>query len=236
MYSTHPPAPHDSTLVLLSGGLDSAVALALARQNTCSKLYTIAFDYKQRHKKELGFADELATHCKAIHIEIPMPALDFFTGLKSTDEVTPGTRYPRGFEDLPGVHKDGVPLIPRTWKPGRNIMFFSFAGAYAWWEGINLISCGIHAEDQPGYPDCSSLFLAHMEQTLQAGLSYTINIWAPLLNMTKAEIVGLGSRLKVPFELTWSCYAGEDKPCKTCDACIRRAKAFALCGREDPVK
>lgn len=236
MYSSHPPAPHDKTLVLLSGGLDSAVALALARQNTCGKLYTMAFDYKQRHKKELLMADELAAYYKAIHIEFPLPALDFFTGLKGTDEVTPGTRFPDAFEGLPGIHKEGVPLLPRTWKPGRNIAFFSLAGAYAWWEGINLISCGIHAEDQPGYPDCSGLFLTNMEQTLQSGLSYTVNIWAPLLNMNKTEIVHLGSKLEVPFKFTWSCYAGGDKPCLKCDACIRRAKAFARADIEDPVK
>jgi len=116
-------------------------------------------------------------------------------------------------------------------------MFFSFAGAYAWWEGINLISCGIHSEDQPGYPDCSSLFLQNMENTLQAGLSYTINIWAPLLNMNKIEIVTLGSKLEVPFELTWSCYGPVgDKPCLKCDACIRRERAFAYVGIKDPVR
>jgi len=236
MYSTHPPAPHDHTLVLLSGGLDSAVTLALARQNTCSKLFTISFNYKQRHSKELLLADELSIHYETIHMELPMPELDFFTGLKATEEVTPGTRFPRGFENLPGVDRPDIPLLPRTWKPGRNIMFFAFAGAYAWWEGINLLACGVHQEDQPGYPDCSELFLRDMEMTLQSGLSYTINIWAPLLNMNKAEIVTLGSKLGVPFKLTWSCYAGEDKPCRKCDACIRRERAFATAGIKDPVK
>ena len=226
MFSNNAPAPQDKTVVLLSGGIDSAVTLALASENTCEKVFALSFDYGQKHVKELRCAHDLAKYYSANHHITSMTCLAHFSALTEDSVVAPGT-IKSGMTDLP--------LLPRTWKPGRNILFLAFAGAYAWWVGSNLIALGVHQEDYPGYPDCRQNFLQFMESALNTGLSHPIEIWAPLLFMNKTKIVELGTKLKVPFEQTWSCYAGGEAPCGSCDACQRREQAFAIAGRQDPL-
>lgn len=229
------PAPHSASVVLVSGGLDSAVALALAKANTCDDLFALTFDYGQRHVKEVACAHALAKHFKARFHVFGLDALRALGGLRPEDDVLPGARTSKQTGSLAECDAD-IPLLPKTWKPGRNILFLAFAGAFAWWVGAHLIVTGIHQEDQPAYPDCQRSFLQYMELVLQQGLSYTVSLWTPLLEMNKPEIVTLGSRLRVPFEKTWTCYVGESEPCGSCDACIRRARAFHLCSLKDPLK
>jgi len=218
MFTDNAPAPQESCLVLLSGGLDSAVVLALAKLN-CKTIYTLSFSYGQKHEREHESATNLANHYNTMHYTSYDINLRSFKGLRETDDTLP---MPFG-------------LMPRTWKPGRNIMFLSYAGAFCVEHSIHMIAVGIHQEDQPGYPDCSGTFLCVMESVLQLGLSHPLSIWAPLLNKDKAYIVSLGGELEVPFELTWSCYEGGEKPCGKCDACIRRAAAFATMAKKDPL-
>lgn len=219
MFVSNPPAPQRKTLVLLSGGLDSATVLALARLNTCSKVFTLSFDYGQTHTKELDSARRLSEHYNTCHLVVQMLSLHMLSGPTDASAVE---------------YQDDVGLLPETWKPGRNIMFLTFAGAYAWEHDIHVIALGVHQEDYPGYPDCRLEFLTHMEQTLRQGLAHPVELWTPLLHMNKTQIVELGLKSKVPYELTWSCYKGGEKPCGKCDACIRRASAFKANKTKDP--
>jgi 7-cyano-7-deazaguanine synthase len=126
-------------------------------------------------------------------------------------------------------------LIPQTWKPARNIVMLSIAAAEAWTQDTSIIVGGWHQEDYPGYPDCREEFLTSMEQSLELGTAHPIRIWAPLLHMSKTQIVKLGLELQVPFDHTWSCYAGKSEPCRLCDACVRREAAFVKNGMIDPL-
>ena len=224
MYSTTSPARQSSYLVLCSGGLDSAVALALAKRNAKPgrNLYTMSFDYGQKHIRELSSAQQLHIYYDTHHIIHNIPALEAYSGLRKGDPMEMEQEVSWG-------------LMPRTWKPARNIVMLSIAAAALWTFDISIVVGGWHQEDYPGYPDCRAGFLRDMETALEEGTSHPIRIWAPLLHKTKQEIVALGYELGVPFEKTWSCYAGGEKPCHECDACVRREAAFVNLGRIDPL-
>jgi len=216
------PCPGQTTLVILSGGLDSAVTLALARANTAPlQLFALSFDYGQKHVKELSCAHELAEHYSVCHFRHYVD-LTRFRGLNL-------------HEGTPPAPDDEINLIPPTWKPNRNVIMLAIAGAYLPENHINILAGGWHQEDYPGYPDCRYQTLSFMELTLSHSLAMPIAIWAPLLYKSKAEIVRLGTKLHVPFQLTWSCYAGGEKPCHKCDACIRRERAFTMNDMKDPL-
>ena len=214
------PSPQDKTLVLLSGGMDSAVALHLAKANTCVKLYTLSFDYGQTHRIELDSAKRLAAHYKTNHRVFRVN----LSALKAPMHA--------GFEGVPDF------TVAPTWKPNRNAIFLTIAGAFAWKLGCTVIVGGWHATDQPGYPDCTPHFLQSMETTLQFGLAMPIAVWAPLLWTTKVGIWKLGRELGVPLETTWSCYfpTPEGQPCLACDACKRREEARSYYARNKAVK
>jgi len=224
MFTTTSPARQQAFLVLCSGGLDSAVALALAARNlrSLNHLTTLAFDYGQKHIKELLCARQLTDHYHGRLILHSLAALADYPGLQKTDSVEMEKEVSWG-------------LMPRTWKPARNIAMLSIAAAALWTYGINIVVGGWHQEDYPGYPDCREEFLEDMEFAMNSGTGHPICIWAPLLDMTKSEIVKLGFELGVPFEKTWSCYMGGDKPCHICDACTRRELAFKALGTTDPL-
>jgi len=204
------PAPEQGTIVLVSGGIDSAVTLALAKQNS-GLVSTMFFNYGQPHIKEMESSRKLCTHYKVLthirHVEVEQ-------------NIETNTRH-----EL---------LLPNTWVPGRNLLFLVHAAMVANAVNSHIIAIGAHQEDYPGYPDCSFAALQGAEQALQESFARPISIWAPLLNMNKAQIVKLGFELNVPFEMTWSCYKGGDEPCHKCDACIRRERAFVDNASEDP--
>lgn len=216
------PNPNGKVIALVSGGIDSAVTLALAVENFGKhNVLALRFDYRQKHAVELDYSKKLTQHYEVSNYLLNTPALSYVPGLRASDDTKPGLA-------------EDIGLLPKTWKPGRNIIFLTYAGIYACTMGYNFVAIGAHQEDYPGYPDCRTMFLGAMENALNFGLAHPLKIWAPLLNMSKAAIVRLGLELKVPFEHTWSCYKGEEKPCGECDACIRRADAFNLNGRADP--
>ncbi len=213
-------------VVLLSGGLDSAVTLYLAREQGY-ELFALSFDYGQRHKKELVLAEKLARRAGAKwhKVKFSLP----WKGSALLDKKV----------KIPDKGKFG-PRIPVTYVPARNIIFLSFAASYAEVAGAQAIFIGANQIDYSGYPDCRDEFLSLFEQTLKKGTKTgaggkTIRICAPLLNKNKAGIVKTGSKLKVPFGLTWSCYAGRARPCGTCDSCRLRRQGFAAAGIKDPV-
>ena len=218
-----PPA-----VVLLSGGLDSATTLAIARDQGFA-CHAIAFDYGQRHRVELDSAARIATHLQAKeHIVLPLD-LTRFGGSALTADI-----------DVP---KQGVEsgAIPVTYVPARNTIFLSLCLGLAEARGARDLWIGVNALDYSGYPDCRPEFIRAFEATAnlatKAGVegdSFTIH--TPLLNMSKADIAREAARLGLDAGMSWSCYdpSPDNKACGQCDACRLRAKGFADAGLPDP--
>lgn len=214
------------SIVLLSGGLDSATTLYYARQRGY-KVHALIFDYSQRHRKEIQQAVCIArlnhVEFKVVKIRLPWGG----SALLDKRIALPANRH--------HIPKE----IPATYVPARNIIFLSFAASYAETVGAEAIFIGTNAIDYSGYPDCRPDFFAAYRKVLAKGLKTgvqgrKIKILAPLIRKTKAEIIRLGLKLNVPFNLTWSCYAGGKRPCGRCDSCILRAKGFKELHVKDP--
>ncbi len=213
-------------IVLLSGGLDSATVLymALNKNYDCRCLI---FDYGQRHKKEVRRAVKIA---KAVDCDYKIIKLPFFWGGSSLlDKKAPLRR-----RSVKEIGKD----IPSTYVPSRNTVFLSVAASAAEAAGAGAIFMGANALDYSGYPDCRPEYFRAFEVLLKKGTKAgaegrRVRIITPLIGKTKAEIIKIGGRLKVPYHLTWSCYAGEKMPCMKCDACLLRQKGFQEAGVKD---
>jgi 7-cyano-7-deazaguanine synthase len=211
-------------LVLLSGGLDSTTVLSHA----LSKGYEVtclSFNYGQRHSIELESSRKIAEKMK---VERKVFSLDLrqFGGSSLTSDID----VEEG--------KFGREEVPNTYVPGRNIIFLSIAGAIADIKKCEAIMIGVNAVDYSGYPDCRPEFISSMEKSLRTGLAFssTLKIEAPLQTMSKAEIIKYGMKLGTPYELTHSCYLGNEEACGKCDSCLLRLKGFMEAGYEDPVK
>ncbi len=209
-------------IILLSGGLDSAVTLYIAKHRGFD-CHCLIFDYGQRHHKEIERAKKIAARagCGYTLLKISLP----WKG-----SLLLGSR-----KRLPRASHGGSSAIPPTYVPGRNIIFLSFALSYAEAIGARAIFIGAHSQDYSGYPDCRpeffKAFCAMARKGTKSGVeNKKIVIEAPLLNKGKAEIIKIGARLKVPFVLTWSCYQGGKKPCGKCASCYFRAKGFKEAG------
>jgi 7-cyano-7-deazaguanine synthase len=218
-------------VILLSGGMDSATVMAVARSNGY-ELQALSFDYGQRHHRELACARALAAFFKAREHKLLRIDLGRLGGSALTDRSIDVPRAGRGW-------REGE-QIPATYVPARNLILLSFAAAYAETAGAESIFIGANAVDYSGYPDCRPEFLRAFEEAVRLGtkagaVGRPIRIEAPLLRLSKAQIVRLGASLLVPFELTWSCYRGGKRPCGKCDSCLLRAKGFAEAGIDDPL-
>jgi 7-cyano-7-deazaguanine synthase len=214
-------------VVLLSGGLDSAVTLFLAKSQGF-KIYALSFDYGQRHNRELQAAKIIAKKAGVTAHQIVSLKLDQWGGSSLTDhsiELEDGN-----------INRQDIPV---TYVPARNMVFLSVAASYA--EAIQAqdLFIGVSQVDYSGYVDCREEFIEAMETAINKGTvmgaeqNRPIRIHAPFVQKSKAQEIELGERLGVPFELTWSCYRGGEKPCGTCDSCLLRAKAFEEAGVED---
>ncbi len=210
-------------VILLSGGLDSATVLAYAvsKGYVC---YALSFDYGQRHKFELKAARRVAKALGAAHHEIVKVDLAKFGG----SALTSKTPVPKGRHA-----KEIGRGIPVTYVPARNTVFLSLALAYAESLGALEIFIGVNALDYSGYPDCRPEFIRAFERTAKlatkAGVEgQKFRIRTPLIKMTKAEIIRLGTKLGVDYSLTHSCYdpAPDGTPCGKCDSCLLREKGF----------
>lgn len=210
----------NKAIVLLSGGMDSAVALWWAK-NQGWDCRAISFDYGQRHKKELRQARVLAKKA-GVPWELGKFSLPWS---KSSLSDKKASLPRRAAEKIKGG-------IPSTYVPARNTLFLSFALSLADQTDADAIVIGANAIDYSGYPDCRGPYLRAFEKVAALGTragaekKKRIKIVAPLLKLTKAEIVWAGIQLKVPLQLTWSCYHGGSKPCGTCDSCVLRQKGF----------
>lgn len=224
--------PPRAAVVLLSGGLDSSTALAIAAEEGFD-LYALSFNYGQRHTRELEASRRIAEHfgCRE-HRVVDIDLRAFGGSALTSDEIA----VPLGRSDA--EMGQGIPV---TYVPARNLIFLSFATAYAEVIGADDIFLGINSLDYSGYPDCRPEFLESFQQTAnlatKAGTEdqRTLRYHAPLLYMTKAAIVREGTRLGVPWELTWSCYEGGEAACGQCDSCQLRLKGFAENGLTDPL-
>ena len=218
-------------VVLLSGGLDSATALAWAVRARGWKVAAISLDYGQRHRVELAAARRVAESLGVAEHRIVAVGLRAIGGSALTDEAL-------------AVPKDGPQpgTIPVTYVPARNIIFLALAASFAETLGCTRLVIGANIVDYSGYPDCRPAFLDAFCTALDRGTKrgaegarWTIE--APLLRLAKEEIIALGLRLGLDYGLTHSCYDpdAQGRACGRCDACIFRARAFAALGRPDPV-
>ena len=219
-------------VVLLSGGLDSSTALAQTIERGCETV-ALTFSYGQRHSKELGSAKKVADHYGVQrHITVD---LDIGKYLDSS-LTQPTMHIPT---DADG--QDDRPSVPSTYVPARNIVFMSVAAAIAESVGADRVVIAVNSVDFSDYPDCTPRFIDAYQKMLEVGTRGGVDgravlIDAPLLEMSKAEIVREAVRLGVPLELTWSCYAGGDKACGVCDSCRLRLKGFGEAGVDDPIE
>lgn len=215
-----------SAVVLLSGGLDSMVTAAIARERGFGVI-ALTVDYNQRHRIELEAASKIAAQLAVRHVELPLD-LRAFGGSALTDDI-----------DVP---KLGVgPGIPVTYVPARNTIFLSLALGLAEASGSRDIFIGVNALDYSGYPDCRPDFIAQFQKVAnlatKAGVEgVTFTIHAPLQDMSKADIAREAQRLGLDAGLSHSCYdpLPDGRHCGTCDACRLRAKGFAEAGLADP--
>ncbi len=215
-------------VVLLSGGLDSATTLAYAVSKGY-ECHAITFDYGQRHKVEIKAAKKVAKALGAARHLVIKIDLRKFGGSALTSEIP----VPKGRS----AKKIGEG-IPATYVPARNTVFLSLALALAEAAGAHDIFIGVNALDYSGYPDCRPEFIRAFEKTANLGTKAGVEgekfkIHAPLIKLTKAEIVRLGRKLGVDFEMTHSCYdPGPDgAPCGKCDSCLLREKGFKEAGK-----
>lgn len=216
---------------LISGGLDSCTTVHIAKKEGY-EIYAISFDYGQRHKKEIESAKNIAFSVKAKSHVIFNIDLSKFGGSSLTDE----NLKPDKDRSLDQIGKN----IPSTYVPARNTVFLSIALAYAETINADSIFVGATATDYSGYPDCRDEYIKAFQKmanlaTKKGVEGKTIEIRAPLINMTKADIIKKGLDLGAPFEKTWSCYVGDEKACGRCDSCLLRLKGFKEAGAKDPI-
>ncbi len=219
-------------VVLLSGGLDSGTVLAIARERGF-ELHALSFDYGQRHRIELRAARRVAEAVGAQHSIISFDLRQFGGSALTSDIDVPKDR----------THNQIAEGIPITYVPARNTIFLSFALGLAEVIGSFDIFIGVNALDYSGYPDCRPEFIRAFEslsnvatKAAMGGRRYTIH--APLIQLTKAEIIHEGTRLGVDYSVTTSCYdpSADGLACGRCDSCQLRRKGFAEAGLPDPTR
>jgi 7-cyano-7-deazaguanine synthase len=219
-------------VVLLSGGLDSATAFAVARAEGF-ECYALSFDYGQRHRRELEAARQVAAALGAKqHLVLRLDLRAIGGSALTADIPVPKGRSPEAMGS-------GIPV---TYVPARNTIFLSHALAWAEVLESNDIFIGVNVYDSSGYPDCRLEFIETFERmahlATKAGVEgkSRLRIHTPLIHLTKAEIIRRGTALGVDFALTWSCYEPrpDGRPCGLCDSCLLRRKGFTEAGLPDP--
>lgn len=216
-------------VVLLSGGLDSTVCMAVA-DSAGYELWPISFDYQQRHSRELDSARQVADHYRVKRHLVITTNMNAIGGSALTDQ---SVELPAG--DV--TRKD----IPSTYVPARNLIFLSYAMGYAEVIGANSIYIGVNALDYSGYPDCRPEFIAAFQHLADYSTKAAVAdgrriiVETPLISLSKKDIVLLGDKLGAPLVLTSSCYAGGEVACGECDSCLLRLKGFSEAGLVDPI-
>ena len=221
-------------MVLSSGGVDSTTALGLAVSKYGKEnVITLSVSYGQKHDKEIEAAKAVAEYYGVEQLFMDLSKVFEYSNcslLKQSDAEIPEKAYSEQIKETVGE----TPVS--TYVPFRNGLFLSAAASIALSKGCSVIYYGAHADDSAGfaYPDCSPAFNNAMNEAIWEGSGHQLKIEAPFVNINKAGVVKMGLELGVPYELTWSCYEGGDKPCGKCGTCIDRAVAFRENGVEDP--
>ena len=220
-----------SAVVVLSGGMDSTTALYKAHVDGFDNIYAISFNYGQRHKVELEHAKEITDKADFVK-DHKIVDLSSITSLIDNSSLT-------GEEVVPEGHY-AAENMKSTVVPNRNMIMYSIAIGYAINVNARAIYAGIHAGDHPIYPDCRPAFASGLQDLARVANEGYIHsnflVMAPFVNIGKHNIVEIGSKLNVPYELTWSCYKGGDKHCGRCGTCVERKEAFRLAGVDDPTE
>ncbi len=212
-------------LVVLSGGQDSTTCLFWALDRFgADAVDTITFDYGQRHRIELDCANRIADFAGVPHEVYPIDTFAALGGSALTDETI-------------AVQEDMGAELPNTFVPGRNIVFLTFAAAYAWQRNIGHIVAGVAQTDYSGYPDCRQETIDALQATIRLAMESDVTIHTPLMKLSKKETVLLAQDLGAldAMGLTHTCYAGVRPPCGECPACRLRARGFDEAGIQDPL-
>lgn len=214
-------------VVILSGGMDSATLLWDIKRSHDAVL-ALSFDYGQRHRIELKYAESLAIQAGAEWHLIRLD--DLVAHLKGSSQTDPAIAVPHGH------YTDES--MKQTVVPNRNMIMLSIAAGFAIGHDCGKIAFAAHAGDHAIYPDCREHFVDLARRAIHSATEWTpVKLWAPYLDMTKGQIAKLGHELGVPFEFTWSCYEGNAElgPCGRCGTCVERAEALAVAGIPDPM-
>lgn len=217
-------------VVLFSGGVDSTTALAIAIEKYGSdKVAALSVSYGQKHSKEIEAAEQIAKYYNVRRIDLDLSPMFKYSDCsllsRNTDKEIPKKSYAEQLSET-----DGDPVS--TYVPFRNGLFLASAASIALSLGAEVIYYGAHSDDAAGnaYPDCSSVFNDAMNTAIYEGSGKKLKIEAPFVSLSKKQVVAEGVRLGVPYELTWSCYEGKDKPCGVCGTCRDRRAAFEANG------
>ncbi len=234
------------SVVLVSGGLDSATCCGFARKEGFD-IYALSFSYGQRHRVELESARKVASFFKAVEHRVINIDLRAFGGSSLTSDMdVPKNRFPRDENSISkeitsGVQSQTQNDIPNTYVPARNTIFLSYALGWAEVLGCNDIFIGVNAVDYSGYPDCRPQFIDAFQKmanlaTKAAVENQKITIHTPLISLTKAQIIKAGISMNIDYSITHSCYdpSPDGLACGSCDSCIIRKRGFQDAGVEDP--
>ncbi len=216
-------------IVLLSAGLDSAVAFKKAYDVFGREILCLTFDYGQKARdQELERAAQIADRFGAKRKVVSLPWLASFNSSLLRGEVP--TIQNNELDDLEVARK----TAKSVWVPARNVVFIAVAAAYAENSGYGTIITGYDKEEAITFPDNSSEFIRRFNKLLEYGTLKHVEVWAPLQDLDKTQIVELGAKIDAPLDLSWSCYSDDKLPCGTCESCVRRQRAFKNANLVDP--
>lgn len=220
-------------MVLFSGGVDSTTCLGLAIERFGKEnVIPLSIFYGQKHDKELEAARQVLKFYGLTGERLDLTTIFSFSNsslLQTSEENIPQGTYAE-------QQNIGDSKVVSTYVPFRNGLFLAAAASMALSFQCGYIYYGAHKDDVAGnaYPDCSEVFYEAMQRSIYEGSGKELSLVAPFVNKSKADVVKEGLRLQVPYELTWSCYEGADRPCGHCATCLDRQKAFAVNGVDDP--
>lgn len=213
------------TVVLVSGGMDSVVALYDAAANH-EVIAGLSFDYGSKHNhREIPFAEH---HCDQLGVPHQVIPLQFMNECFDSHLLNSGGEIPEGHYEAENMKQTVVPF--------RNGIMLAIAAGFAESQGANAVSIAAHSGDHAIYPDCRSSFMDPMSQAIQAGTYEEIELLRPFVEIRKEAIAARGFELNVNFAMTWSCYKGQEIHCGKCGTCVERKEAFELAGEVDPTE
>lgn len=222
-------------ITLLSSGLDSVAALAIAAKDLNIEM-AITFDYGQRaREREIEYSQEI---CKYLGIEHRIIKLDWLSEITSTSLVNRDIEIPSlSFEDLDETAHVGITdaSAKAVWIPNRNGVMLNIAGSFAESRECDYLIVGFNGEEAGTFPDNSLAYVQAMDRAFSYSTQNGVKIMAPLIELGKTEIVRRALEAKAPLEYSWSCYHGREIPCGECESCVRRARAFKNIGVKDPL-